>query len=380
MSSSRRLALGLAVPLLVVIVVVLANAFPTRPGIGGRTSESQDESAPARASASASLRQGSEPAADASLTAGPALSKPPAATPLPTSAPKPAATAAPTPRVTAAPTAVPPPVPLAACTIFPSSNPWNRDISGFPVAVNSATLIGSIGLDASLHPDFSATGYGIPINVVGPSTPMASVSFGYADESDPGPYPIPAAPLIEGGSDRHMLLWDTSACRLYELFAAVKGGGGWSAGSGAMWDLRSNALRPDGWTSADAAGLPILPGLVRYSEVARGAILHAIRFTAPHTRTAHIYPARHDAGESGSSALPPMGLRVRLKASVDISGFGPQARVVLTALKRFGMMLADNGSPWYITGAPDPHWNDDELHALHELTGADFEVVDTSGL
>ena len=282
--------------------------------------------------------------------------------------------------VTAAPTAVPPPAPVAACAIFPSSNPWNRDISGFPVAANSATLIGSIGLDASLHPDFSATGYGIPINVVGPSTPLTSVSFGYADESDPGPYPIPAAPLIEGGSDRHILLWDTSACRLYELFAAVKGGGGWSAGSGAIWDLRSNALRPDGWTSADAAGLPILPGLVRYGEVARGAILHAIRFTAPHTRTAHIYPARHDAGESGSSALPPMGLRVRLKASVDISGFGPQARVILTALKRYGMMLADNGSPWYITGAPDPHWNDDELHALHELTGADFEVVDTSGL
>jgi hypothetical protein len=282
--------------------------------------------------------------------------------------------------MTPAPPVVAPPAPVAACAIFPSSNPWNRDISTLPLAADSAILIGSIGLDANLHPDFSATGYGIPINVVGPSTPLAPVAFGYADESDAGPYPIPAAPFIEGGSDRHMLLWDTSACRLYELFAAVNGGGGWTAGSGAIWDLRSNALRPDGWTSADAAGLPILPGLVRYDEVASGAIFHAIRFTAPHTRTAHVYPARHDAGESGSSALPPMGLRVRLKASVDISGFGPQARVILTALKRYGLMLADNGSPWYITGAPDTRWDDDELHALHQLTGADFEVVDSGSL
>jgi hypothetical protein len=248
------------------------------------------------------------------------------------------------------------------------------------VAANSATLVASIGLDAYLHPDFSATGFGIPINVVGPTTPRATVTFQYAGESDPGPYPIPSAPLIEGGSDRHMLLWDKTDCRLYELFAASKSSGSWSAGSGATWDLRSNALRPDGWTSADAAGLPILPGLVRYDEVAKGAILHAIRFTAPSTRTAHIYPARHDAGESSSAALPPMGLRVRLKASVDISGFGPQTRVILVALQRYGMMLADNGSPWYITGAPDPRWDDDELHDLHQLTGADFEVVDTSGL
>ena len=164
------------------------------------------------------------------------------------------------------------------------------------------------------------------------------------------------------------------------MYAAAKSGGAWHAGSGAIWNLRSNALRPDGWTSADAAGLPILPGLVRYSEVAAGAIHHALRFTAPDTRTSHIYPARHDAGASGSSALPPMGTRVRLKASVDISGFGPQSRVLLTALRQYGMILADNGSPWYVTGAPDPHWNDDELHALGQLSGSDFEVVDTSGL
>jgi hypothetical protein len=365
---ARRHLLWLAVPLLVVgVVFVLATQRPPSPGAAGLVSASPGESPSAEASG---------PPSDASLSASPALSPPPPATVRPTSAPTPA----PTPVVTPAPTVVPPPAPVAACAIFPSSNPWNRDISTLPLAADSAILIGSIGLDANLHPDFSATGYGIPINVVGPSTPLAPVAFGYADESDAGPYPIPAAPFIEGGSDRHMLLWDTSACRLYELFAAVNGGGGWTAGSGAIWDLRSNALRPDGWTSADAAGLPILPGLVRYDEVASGAIFHAIRFTAPHTRTAHVYPARHDAGESGSSALPPMGLRVRLKASVDISGFGPQARVILTALKRYGLMLADNGSPWYITGAPDTRWDDDELHALHQLTGADFEVVDSGSL
>jgi hypothetical protein len=257
---------------------------------------------------------------------------------------------------------------------------WDREISALPVRADSATLIASIGLTSGLHPDFSATGYGIPINVVSSATTRSAVSFQYADESDAGPYPIPANPLIEGGSDRHLLMWDTTGCMLYELFAAARNGSSWSAGSGAIWDLRSNALRPDGWTSADAAGLPILPGLVRWDEVAAGAINHALRFTAPHTRAEHIYPARHDAGESGSASLPPMGLRVRLKADVDISGFRPQARVLLTALKRYGMILADNGSPWYVTGAPDPHWNDDELYDLHQITGADFEVVDTSGL
>ena len=164
------------------------------------------------------------------------------------------------------------------------------------------------------------------------------------------------------------------------IYDAVLSGGHWTGGSGAIWDLRSNALRQAGWTSADAAGLPILPGLVRYDEVDAGAIRHALRFTAPHTRTAYILPARHQAGESSAAALPPMGLRVRLKASVDISGFGSQARIILTALTRYGMLLADNGSPWYVTGAPDAHWNDDELHALPTLHGSDFEAVDTSAL
>ena len=288
------------------------------------------------------------------------------------------------PKATPKPTPIPTPAPippLSACPIFPATNVWNRRVDGLPVASNSAALIAAIGLDSSLHPDFSATGYGIPYNVVAASSPRSSVSFQYADESDPGPYPIPARPKIEGGSDRHLLMVDTSACTLFELYAAAKGTSGWTAGSGAIWDLASNVLRPKGWTSGDAAGLPIFPGLVRYPEVAAGAIRHAIRFTAPTTCNGYIYPARHEAG-SGSCSLnlePPMGLRVRLKASVDVSAFGPQSRVILVALQRYGMLLADNGSPWYITGAPDSRWNDDELHHLGALTGADFEVVDTAG-
>ena len=306
--------------------------------------------------------------------------------------PKPTATAHPTPTPRATPTATPRPTPTptpqptptstpGSCTLFPSTNVWNRDVSTLPVRADSATLLGWIGLGTGLHPDFSAAGsYGIPYNIVGASTPRYTVSFYYPDESDAGPYPIPNNPLIEAPSDSHLLAWDTSACFLYEIFDASVSGGVWSGGSGAIWDLRSIALRPDGWTSADAAGLPILPGLVRYDEVAAGLIAHALRFTAPRTQTAHIYPARHDAGYSSSAAYPPMGLRVRLKASDDISSFGPQARVLLTALKRYGMILADNGSAWYITGAPSPSWNDDELHVLNQITGSMFEAVDTSGL
>ena len=270
------------------------------------------------------------------------------------------------------------------CAMFPASNVWNRDISKLPVAANSAQMIAAIGLARGLHPDFgSYSGYGIPYMIVGGHQRKVAVQFDYADESDRGPYPIPANPLIEGGvdstGDRHVLLVDRDACRLFELYDLQRVGRGWHAGSGAIWNLRSNALRPDTWTSADAAGLPILPGLVRYDEVAAGVINHALRFTAPRTARAHIYPARHDAGSS-DSGLPPMGLRVRLKASVDISGFGPQARVVLQAIKKYGIILADNGSPWYISGAPDPRWNDDDLHLLKRITGADLEVVDTSTL
>ena len=293
--------------------------------------------------------------------------------------------AAPKPKPAPAPTPKPTPK-LAPCSVFPSTNVWNRRVDGLPVASNSAAMIAAIWVGAALHPDFSSLawnggkGYGIPINKVNLSTPRYHVWFDYADESDPGPYPIPSKPKIEGGSDAHLILWDTQGCDLYEIYAADFSGGHWYGGSGAIWNLRSNKLRPNGWTSADAAGLPILPGLARYDEVARGAIRHALRFTAPQTCSGHIYPARHDAGSGSCSVNPPMGLRVRLKASVDISGFGPQARIILLALKRYGMLLADNGSPWYVTGAPNPSWNDDDLHDFNQLHGSDFEVVDTSSL
>jgi hypothetical protein len=291
------------------------------------------------------------------------------------SAPLLSASAAPSATLPATPKPTPKPSP---CGILPSSNVWNRDISKLPVASNSAAMVAAIGLTAYLHPDFDAVGDGIPYNTVTSTTPTYKVSFKYASESDPGPYPIPASPKIEKGSDRHLLALDLSRCKLWELYDARKSGSKWTAGSGAVFDLRSNALRPAGWTSADAAGLPIYPGLVRYSEVLTGAIKHAIRFTAPDT-CGYIYPARHLTAAKCSN-LPPMGLRVRLKASVNISSFGSKARIVLTALKKYGMILADNGSPWYISGAPDSRWNDDEFHKLQNLTGRDFEVVNTSSL
>jgi hypothetical protein len=276
------------------------------------------------------------------------------------------------------------------CPIFPANNPWNERVDNLPVAANSAQLIASIGLDTGLHPDFGSGLYdgepiGIPYDVVSKSTPRSRVSFEYADESDKGPYPIPKTVHIEGGrastGDRHAILLDHDACKLYELYALYPtANGGWKAGSGAIWNLRSNRLRPAGWTSADAAGLPIFPGLARWDEVARGVIDHALRFTAERTRRAFVYPARHYASDSNDPSLPPMGLRVRLKANVDISGFPRQARVVLQALKTYGMILADNGSSWYISGAPDPHWSNDDLHTLGRITGSDFEVVDTSSL
>jgi hypothetical protein len=277
-----------------------------------------------------------------------------------------------------------------ACPIFPANNPWNDRVDTLPVAASSAQMIASIGVDTGLHPDFGSGLYdgepiGIPFDVVSRSTPRSHVSFDYSDESDHVAYPIAKTVHIEGGrastGDRHAILVDKSACRLYELYALYPtASGGWKAGSGAMWDLRSNHLRPAGWTSADAAGLPIFPGLARYDEVARGVIDHALRFTAERTRRAYVYPARHYASSSSDPALPPMGLRVRLKASVDISGFPRQARIVLQALKTYGMILADNGSNWYISGAPDPRWSNDALHTIGRITGSDFEVVDTSSL
>jgi hypothetical protein len=281
---------------------------------------------------------------------------------------------------------------LGGCPVFPATSVWNQRVDNLPVASNSAALIASIGLDSPVHADFGSglwdgSRIGIPYVVVhGKTTPKSRVRFEYADESDKGPYPIPANVPIEGqpantDGDRHAIIVDRDSCKLYELYALQRQGSGWTAGSGAIWNLRSNAMRPAGWTSADAAGLAILPGLARWDgDASTGAIDHALRFTADRTRNTFIYPARHEASSDGDPSLPPMGLRVRLKASVDISHLPPQARIVATAMKRYGMILADNGSNWYVSGAPSPHWSNDQLHALGQLTGADFEVVDTSTL
>lgn len=271
------------------------------------------------------------------------------------------------------------------CPVFPASNPWNQRVDTLPVAPNSAALIRSIGLGTGLHADFGSGTWdggpiGIPFDVVSARTPRSQVSFQYSDESDHLGYPIPKRVHIEYGSDHHALLLDKSACRLYELGGLTRAGGRWQAWAGATWNLRSNTLRPAGWTSADAAGLPIFPGLARYDEARRGVIDHALRFTAQRTRRAYLWPARHYASSSNDPSLPPMGLRVRLKASFDVRPFPRQARIVLLALKRYGMLLADNGANWYISGAPSPGWSNDQLHTLGRVTGADFEVVDATSL
>jgi hypothetical protein len=276
------------------------------------------------------------------------------------------------------------------CAVFPASSVWNARVDRLPVAAGSARTVAAIGAGDRLHADFGSGLYeggpiGIPVTVVRGTQPRARVAFEYADESDRGPYPIPENVAIEGGrsaeGDRHALIVDRDRCRLYELFALrPTAAGGWKAGSGAIFDLRSNRLRPAGWTSADAAGLPILPGLARAEEVASGRIDHALRFTVERTRRAYVYPARHFASDLTDPALPPMGLRFRLKASFETSGFPRQARIVLEALKRYGMIVADNGSNWFVSGAPSPRWSNAELHALHRVPGSAFEVVDTSTL
>jgi hypothetical protein len=269
---------------------------------------------------------------------------------------------------------------------FPPDSPWNLDISRAPLDPNSDRLVASIGPDAPLHPDFG-TKYGIPYVVVPGTQPKAPVRFEYADESDPGPYPIPPDPPIEGGpdstGDRHILIIDRDHWMLYELFAAYPEAGGqcWRAGSGAIFDLSSNRLRPAGWTSADAAGLPVFPGLVRYDEVVeRKAVEHAVRFTCRRTRRAYVAPARHFASRSRDPGLPPMGMRVRLKRDYDIRRFPPAVQIILAGLKKYGMILADNGGDWFVTGAPDPRWDDDDLHALKRVKGRDLEVVRMDGL
>jgi hypothetical protein len=271
--------------------------------------------------------------------------------------------------------------------VLPADNPWNQDISAEPVDANSANLIASIGLDTGLHPDFGTVWNGAPIGipyvVVNGSQARVPINFtDYGDESDAGPYPVPPNAPIEGGpnstGDRHVIVIDRDNWKLYELFYSfpVGGGASWNAAGGAVFDLNSNQLRPAGWTSADAAGLPIFPGLVRYDEVfEQGVITHALRFTAQQTRRAYVYPARHFASSNTNPNLPPMGMRVRLKASFDITGFPPAVQVILRGMKKYGMILADNGSNWYVSGAPDSRWSDDELRHLRRVKGSDFEVV-----
>jgi hypothetical protein len=275
------------------------------------------------------------------------------------------------------------------CPLFPERFSTNRPVDRAPVAPDSDRIVASIGLEEGLHADFGSGTYegrpiGIPFDVVTRRTPRSRVAFEYADESDRVRYPIPRDVHIEGGpgadGDRHALLLDRSRCRLYELFALRRGGGGWEAGSGATWNLRSTRLRPAGWTSADAAGLPILPLLARYDEVRRGRIDHALRVTVSRSRRAYVHPARHFASDSTDPALPRMGERLRLKRGVDISGLPRQARVVARALKRYGLIVADNGSDWFVSGAPHPGWDNEQLAELRTLRGRDFEVVDARPL
>ena len=310
------------------------------------------------------------------------------------------------PPLTAAPTTVPPlppspPAPpppntvgpgssISRCPSFPADNYWHADVSGLPPHPNSAAYVANIGPSAGLKADFGSGLWdggpiGIPFVAVSATQPKVNVVFEYDDESDPGPYPIPVNPPIEGGAqadgDRHILIVDTDACRLYELFAAYPANhGAWTAGSGAIFDLNSNAMRPAGWTSADAAGLPIFPGLVRYDEIEAGVINHAIRITVPRTQRAYVWPARHFASSRTDTNLPPMGLWLRLRADFDTSGFSRDARIILEALKKHGAIVSDNGSAWYMSGVPDERWNNDVLQTLRRVPGNAFDAVDTTSL
>ena len=270
-------------------------------------------------------------------------------------------------------------VPHTSCSVFPANNVWHMNVSALPVNAKNGTWKRAMHAgSALLHPDFGHSPYGLPFTVTSSSTPTARIRFTYASESDRVRYPFTANTPIEQGSDRHALMIDRDTCTLYELFDARWNGGSPTAGSGAVFHLGSNALRPSGWTSADAAGLPILPGLVRYDEVRAGRIGHAIRFTVACTRNRFIWPARHRAGIANASC-PPMGARFRLKAGYDIGRFGAQARVVLIAMKRFGMIVADNGSDWYFQGATSSRWPNRLLDQLKRVPASAFQAVDESG-
>jgi hypothetical protein len=282
-------------------------------------------------------------------------------------------------------------VEIDGCPIFPADNVWNTRIDHLPVDAKSDDYINRIGAFDEVHADFGSGTYqgrpiGIPFVTVPGTQPLVPINFTYADESDPGPYPFPPNAPIEGGSrsrgDRHVLVIDRDQCLLYEAWKCypLRGGQKWVAGSGAKFDLLSNDLRPAGWTSADAAGLPMIAGLVRKDEVDTGEIRHALRFTVSETRAEYIWPARHKASSNTDPDLPPMGQRFRLKAGYDVTGFSHDARVILVALKTYGMILSDNGSNWYISGVPDEGWDNDVLHELDVVQGADFEAIDESSL
>lgn len=268
------------------------------------------------------------------------------------------------------------------CRVFPADNAWNENVSKLPVDPRSGAYVASIGADVDLHADFGSEAvYGIPYTVVGAEEPLVPIHFtAYGDQSDPGPYPIPRNAPVEQGSDRHVIVAQNGTCKLFELYDAQRDGAGWDAASGAVFDLRSDRLRPDGWTSADAAGLPIFAGLVRYDEVAGGRIDHALRFTVPRTQAGFIHPATHAASSSTDPDLPPMGLRLRLKAGFSLASFHGQALVILEALKTYGMIVADNGSSWYVSGASDPRFDDDDLDQLKTVPGSAFEAVQTGAI
>ena len=283
----------------------------------------------------------------------------------------------------------PPPAPgsgptLGGCAMFPADNPWNTPVDALPVHRNSAAYVAAISAegDRYLHPDFGSNpGYGIPYEIVPATQPQVPIRFvDYGDESDPGPYPVPLDARVEGGAnadgDRHVLALQQGTCKLYELFNARRAGAGWDASSGAVFDLSSNRLRPDTWTSADAAGLPILAGLVRRDEVLAGEIRHALRVTVPHTQRAFIHPATH-YGATSDPNNPPMGLRLRLRADFDLAPYHGAARIILVAMKRYGLIVADQGSGWYFTGATDTAWDDDDLEQLKHVPGSAFEAVET---
>jgi hypothetical protein len=282
-----------------------------------------------------------------------------------------------------------PPVAGTTCHAFPANGFWHADVSRLPRHPHSSQWLSHMSTGRRLHPDFGPSygagpDYGIPVTVVAGTHPRVPVSFDYAAESDRVRYPLGADTRVEGGrdsdGDRHTVVVDRSTCRLYETWATRESGGRWSAGSGATWSLRSNALRPDGWTSADAAGLPLLPGLLRWNEVHAGYVDHAIRFTTDVTGRHHVWPARHDAGSTGSLAYPPMGARFRLRPTFPVAGYGPEARVVIAAMKRYGLVLADNGSPWFFQGEQDPRWPDRLVADLKRIPADAFVAVDTRSL